>query len=72
MQSSQTSWPGNQTQFQTKPAARKGQRQGEMSRFKGTCPVHFDGQVLGLILPGVVTAHRVLGSAPCFPVLLSF
>lgn len=63
---------------ETRPSFRQSQQPARV-KGRGRCqgsgePVQFILLVKfrGLILPGVITAHRVLVSAPCFPVLYLF
>lgn len=63
---------------ETRPSFKQSQPPARV-RGRGRCqgsgePVQFILLVkfCGLILPGVITAHCVLGSAPCFPVLYLF
>ena len=63
---------------ETRPSFKQSQPPARV-RGRGRCqgsgePVQFISLVkfCGLILPGVITAHCVLGSAPCFPVLYLF
>lgn len=62
----------------TRPSFRQSQQPSRV-RGRGRCqgsgePVQsiLMGKFCGLILPGVTTAHCVLGSTPCFPVLYLF